>query len=55
MTKLRKAARSKEEAPMSAFTAADNIKYRKYQNQMAMKGRDALSKSKWAKAGKPVK
>ena len=39
----------------SAFGAADNIKYRKYQNRMAMEGGKSqpLSKEQWVKTGKP--
>lgn len=32
---------------LSAWTAADDIKYRKHQNQMAMKGKTPLSKKEW--------
>ena len=46
--------KSKTEPPMSMFTAADNIKYNKYRNQMAMQSRPILSKEEWAKAGKPT-
>lgn len=55
MTKLRKAARTQEEPPMSVFSAADNIKYRKYLQQVALQGKTPLSKVRWTKAGKPKK
>lgn len=45
----------KVKAPLSVFTAADTIKYRKYQNQMAMYGKTPMARVKWVKAGKPQK
>ena len=53
--KLREAKKIKARAPLSAFTAADNIKYRKYRNQMALQDRNTLGKAVWIKAGKPTK
>lgn len=40
--------------PMSVFSARDAIKYRKYQNQMALRNKsNPLSKEQWLKAGRP--
>jgi len=36
-----------EKHKFSAFTAAENIKYRKYRNRQALKGKEALPKKKW--------
>lgn len=55
MTTLREAREIKKQAPMSVFTAKDNIKYRKYRNQMALQNKQTLAKAAWAKAGKPIK
>jgi len=47
--------KKKEGGAFSVFSAADNIKYRKYQNRMAMEGGKSqpLSKEQWSKTGKP--
>jgi len=46
------------ESDLSVFNAADNIKYRKYQNRMSTRSgtgdkSQALSKKMWIQAGKP--
>jgi len=45
----------KGKGAFSAFSAADNIKYRKYQNRMALEGGKnvPLSKEQWLKQGRP--
>lgn len=46
----------KGEGSFSAFGAADNIRYRKYQNRMALSEDSKsvpLSKEQWLKTGRP--
>ena len=46
--------KKKEAGPLSVFGAADNIKYRKYQNRMALRNKSQpLSKEQWLKSGRP--
>ena len=47
--------KKKQTGAFSAFGAADNIKYRKYQNRMALEGGKSvpLSKEQWLKTGRP--
>jgi len=47
--------KNKKTGAFSAFGAANTIKYRKYQNRMALEGGKSvpLSKEQWLKSGRP--